>query len=169
MARGDRKSSSNVPLVLTLSPTWAPHSHATRLCGVACLQVSIELGTRHYFIWRFLQQCVNTLWMDTDVHISRNVYPYLKGANKDVNLLMKDHMVSRLELNTGIMYAQNVQPEGAVARSYLMAFNNWKWGIQQQSAQVRLVQRPGGLSHGRWTRPCLQTNPQCDPVATICI
>jgi hypothetical protein len=94
-------------------------------------QVTIELGTRHYFVWRFLQQCINTLWMDTDVHISRNIYPYFKGALKDVNLVMKEHHMSRVELNTGIMYAQNVQPAGSVANSFLLTFNNWKWGIQQ--------------------------------------
>eukprot|EP00976_Prorocentrum_cordatum_P007827 156018-Prorocentrum_minimum.AAC.1 len=60
----------------------------------------IELGTRHYFMWRFLQHKVNAFWLDTDVHMTRNPYPYLKGDLKGVNLVMRDHYQPRLEINT---------------------------------------------------------------------
>jgi hypothetical protein len=83
--------------------------------------IKIELATRHYFIWRFLKEGVNTLWTDTDVHVTRNPYPYFKNELKDVNLILRDHTAQRVEMNTGIMYAQDVHPEGPVATIFKQA------------------------------------------------
>jgi hypothetical protein len=57
--------------------------------------VSVELGSRHYFMWRFLQRGVNTLWLDTDTHFGQNPYPYFKSKLAKINVIMRSHIDSR--------------------------------------------------------------------------
>ncbi|KAK3258972.1 hypothetical protein CYMTET_32007, partial [Cymbomonas tetramitiformis] len=84
-----------------------------------------QMGNRLYWIWQFLRRGVNMLWLDTDIHITRNFYPYMKGELKDVHLILKPHRTSVAELNTGIMYAQNAAWNGPVVKVYKWAFEFW--------------------------------------------
>ncbi|KAK3271870.1 hypothetical protein CYMTET_19806 [Cymbomonas tetramitiformis] len=98
-----------------------------------------ELGTRHYFIWRLLQHGINTLWLDTDTHLVKNPYPYFKSALAKVNLIMKPHDIHRIEINTGIMYAQGAAPEGPVThifRDTYLRFNEGDQMLADHSGKV---------------------------------
>ncbi|KAK3233670.1 hypothetical protein CYMTET_56051 [Cymbomonas tetramitiformis] len=91
------------------------------------------LFTRHYFVWKFLEAGVNLLWLDIDIHLPQDPYRYLKGPMR-AHLMIQRH--TSLELNTGIMYAQNVTPGGPVSAVFKETFERIKWAEEVKKEYV---------------------------------